>query len=87
MALVVLETICVLACGFFLYVLRQWVREGGGRAAQGTAGFVEGRWSGKKAAGKVVSFRTEASSGGRASLKRCERMAHERIARASARWE
>jgi hypothetical protein len=54
MALLVLETICVLACGFILYLLRQWVREGGGRAARGSAGGAERRWG--ESAGKGGEF-------------------------------
>ncbi len=107
MALIVLETICVLACGFFLYVLWQWVREGKGTAARGLTGAVGRRWSGETAPAKVVSFRRNASwgerrasvdssrsmrgsrglSGVRTDFKRRERMAHERIAKASATWK
>jgi len=92
MALVVLETICVLACGFFLYVLWQWVQEGRSRATRGRTRVDERRWSVERARAKIVSFRGDASKGeNRASAesgcRRCERMAHERIARASAAWE
>jgi hypothetical protein len=107
MALIVLETICVLACGFFLYVLWQWMREGKGTTDRGLTGAVARRWSGDTAPAKVVSFRRNASRGDRrpsadlsrsprgrqgvngvrTDFKRWERIAHERIAKASAAWK
>jgi len=89
MALVVLETICLLACGFYLYVLLHWVREG--KAAHKSATITVRRWSRESVAARAVSFRRvagwgmrPAQTGSSASCNECERMVRERIARATA---
>lgn len=63
MALVGFETICVLACGFFLYVLQQWRREDKRNTAFRFAGDQKSRWRIRKAPLNVVSFRREAHWG------------------------
>jgi hypothetical protein len=61
MALVVFETICMLACGFYLYVLLQWRRED--KAACRFAGDKKSRRGIRKARLNVVSFWREANGG------------------------
>ena len=63
MALVVFETICVLACGFCLYVLQQWRREGKGKTAFRLAAHEKSRWRIRNGPLNVVSFRREANGG------------------------
>jgi hypothetical protein len=63
MSLVVLTTICILACGFFLYVLLQWLRDGKRETAPGSAADQESWRSRQNAQLKVVSFRKDAGGG------------------------
>lgn len=104
MALVVFDTICMLACGFYLYVLLQWRRED--QTALRFAGDKKSRRGIRNAPLNVVSFREDANSGenrpggqargregtqpagaeGSLSCSQCERIAHERIARAGVAW-
>ena len=106
MALVVFETICLLACGFFLYVLLQWRREDKGKTAFRLAADEKSKWGIRDAPLNVVIFRRAANRGekrasGRArwigeagpvdakgspNCSECERIAHERIARAGVTW-
>jgi len=106
MALVVFETICVLACGFFLYVLQQWRREDMSETAFRLAADAKSKWEIRNVPLNVVSFRRAVSKAerrasskarwsrgagpadaeGNPSCSRCERIAHERIARAGVAW-
>ena len=61
MSLVALATICVLACGFFLYVLLQWMREDGHKTAIRSE---ESRRSSQKARLKVLNFQKNSSGEG-----------------------
>ncbi len=63
MALVVFETICILACGFFLYVLLQWRREDKGKTAFRLAGDQKRAWRIRNARLNVVSFRRDSHRG------------------------
>lgn len=84
MALLVFETICVLACGFFLYVLVQWRRDGKGKTAFQLTAPQKSKWGIRNAPLNVVSFRAAgpADAEDSANGRQCERMAHEQIARA-----
>jgi hypothetical protein len=104
MALVVFDTICLLACGFYLYVLLQWRRED--KAAFRFAGDRKSGRTTRNAPLNVVSFRRDANRGrnrggaqvrwsgvarpadaeGSPNCSQCERIAHERIARAGVTW-
>ena len=64
MSLVVLATICVLACGFFLYVLLQWMREDGRKTVIRSAAVGESRRSSQKARLKVLNFQKNSSGEG-----------------------
>ena len=101
MTLIILMAICLFACGFLLYVLAQWIRDGK-RKPTGLPSTTE--WthaqSGKRQPLLITSRRinkkerqlplkrSKAFSRARQSKKpfvvcgRCERMAHDRIARA-----
>ncbi len=106
MALVVFETICMLACGFFLYVLLQWRREDKSETAFRLAADAKSKWEIRDVPLNVVSFRRAVSKAekrasskarwsggagpadveGNPSCSQCERIAHERIARAGVTW-
>ncbi len=106
MALAVFETICMLACGFFLYVLQQWRREDKSETAFRLAADAKSKWEIRNVPLNVVSFRRAVSKAekrasskarwsgrarpadaeGNPSCSQCERMAHERIARAGITW-
>jgi len=59
MALLVFDTICLLACAFFLYVLLQWRRED--KAAFHFARGKNSTWRFRNVRPKEVSFRREAN--------------------------
>ena len=61
MALVVFDTICMLACGFFLYVLLQWQRED--KTSIRFGGEKRSRRGIRNAPLNVVSFQRKASGG------------------------
>lgn len=61
MALVVFDTLCILACGFYLYVLLHWRRED--QTALRFAADKKSRRGIRKARLNVVSFREDANSG------------------------
>ena len=61
MALVVFETICMLACGFFLYVLQQWRREEKSETAFRLAADAKSKWEIRNVPLNVVSFRRAVS--------------------------
>lgn len=101
MILIILVAICLLACGFLLYVLAQWIRDGKRRPAapQSTTEWIRAKGGKRqpllitsrridKKEGQLPLKRSKASSSARQSKKpfvvcsRCERMAHDRIARA-----